>query len=138
MCIRDRYSNSPMTMIVTNEIAIRTDKMIVCMLNTVLFLLFVFFFPGGSVFGWGNAEFLFKHITEVICILISYFFCYLIAFFIGVEYQFFCSVHSVIRKISDKGLPCFLLKNRREVGIGYPKICLLYTSLLFLTRRSGH
>ena len=49
-----------------------------------LFLLFALLFPGSSVFGRRNTELLFEYITEVVGILISDFFCDLIAFFIGV------------------------------------------------------
>ena len=140
-----------MTMIVTSEIAIRTDRMIDCMLNTIFFresnplflyfihvplhlfpclyifrtffmssffLLFALLFPGSSVFGRRNTELLFEYITEIVGILISHFFCDLIAFFIGVQHHFFCPVHSVIGKIGDEGLTCFLFKNGRKVRIG--------------------
>ena len=89
----------------------------------MLFLLSVFLFSGSSVFGRGNTEFLFEYIAEVVRILISHFFCDLIAFFIGVQHHFFCPVHSVIGKIGDKGLTGLLFKDGRKVRIGHPKIC---------------
>ena len=91
--------------------------------SVLLFLLSVFLFSGSSVFGRGNTEFLFEYIAEVVRILISHFFCDLIAFFIGVQHHFFCPVHSVIGKIGDEGLTGFLFKNGRKVRIGYTKIC---------------
>ena len=82
-----------------------------------LFLLFALLFPGSSVFGRRNTELLFEYITEVVGILISYFFCDLIAFFIGVQHQLFCPVHPIIGKIGDKGLASLLFKAGGKVGV---------------------